>query len=100
MIGGGGGSTVGRGDSGGGGAGFGSLEAAEGVPDDFGSLPAGVDRGCGASAATGSTFTPVHSRKLAHSEQKMFVSTLIVPHLVQRINQVPSDDRQPLREPR
>jgi hypothetical protein len=37
--------------------------------------------------------TPVHSRKLAHFEQKMFVSALIVPHFVQRINQLPSGGR-------
>jgi hypothetical protein len=38
-----------------------------------------------ASTAFASTLTPVHSRKLAHLEQKMSLSALIVPHLVHRI---------------
>lgn len=42
------------------------------------------------SDVVGSTFTPVHSRKLVHFEQKMFVSALIVPHFVHRINCEPS----------
>jgi len=41
------------------------------------------------STAVASTLTPVHSRKLAHLEQKMSLSALIVPHLVQRINSIP-----------
>ena len=41
------------------------------------------------STAAESTLTPVHSRKLAHFEQKMSVSALIVPHFVQRINSIP-----------
>jgi hypothetical protein len=53
----------------------------------------GVSAVGGWSADCGSTLTPVHSRKLAHFEQKMFVSALIVPHFVQRINQLPSGGR-------
>jgi hypothetical protein len=82
----GGGGAVGAGVSVGGGGGDG---ADGGSRVELG----GVSAVGGWSADCGSTLTPVHSRKLAHFEQKMFVSALIVPHFVQRINQLPSGGR-------